>query len=439
MTNVFACLAFLPLLVSAIPQVNYPLNLQYPPIARIGEPFSFQFVPTTFSSAPRGLQYSLIGNPPWLSFDDSSRTLSGTPRASDVGTANFTIAVAEQAGAVANMQSQRLIVQGDVPTTKDDISAPFSAAGELSGLDTVTLKPSKPFTISFPSDTFYANGVELSYFALLSDRTPLPAWISFDSSSRTFVGTAPPSDYARSFQIDLIAFEVPGFADASISFTMVVSNHAWLFKPFSSTINVAEGDEVRITGLKQKLFVDESQAGDSDIESATADLPSWLIFNNDTFEIASTAPAELKSQDLIITAKDQSGDVAEYTIHFIAQFELFADEIETLNLTLGQPFEYEVQRAAFTKDGASVTVDLASLAQFYTLTPQHLPFRARYHSTSPLQMFSAPLQQLRKMASERSLKLFTLRSRKPLRLVFNQPPAEPISQRMDPMGARRPS
>jgi hypothetical protein len=124
--------------------------MQYPPVARVGTPFSFQFAPTNFSSASEGLRYSLIGNPPWLSLDDNSRTLSGTPRAKDVGTVNFTITAAEQAGAVANMESQLLVIQGDAPTTKEDISAPLSAAGEMSEPDTVILKPLKPFSISFP-------------------------------------------------------------------------------------------------------------------------------------------------------------------------------------------------------------------------------------------------------------------------------------------------
>jgi hypothetical protein len=187
----------------------------------------------------------------------------------------------------------------------------------MSEPDTVILKPSKPFSISFPSDTFDAGGVALSYFALLSDRTPLPAWISFDSSSRTFAGTAPPSDYAQSFRMNLIASEVVGFADSSLSFTMVVSNHTWLFRPFSQSINVVKGAELRITGLNQKLFVDDSQAGDNDIQSATADLPSWLSFDHGTFEIIGTAPSTLTSQNLTVTVKDQSGDVAEYTIHLV--------------------------------------------------------------------------------------------------------------------------
>jgi hypothetical protein len=306
------------LLVSALPQVNYPLNLQNTPVARVGAPFSFQFALTTSLSASRGLQYSLISNSPWLSLDDNSQTLSGTPLVNDVGTVNFTIIAVKQAEAIADMQSQLLVIQGEGLTTKDDILAPLSAAGEGSGSNTVALNPSKPFNILFPSDSFDTKGVTLSCFALLSNRTPLPAWISFDSSSISFAGTTPLLGDAQTLQIVLIASEVHGFADASLSFTMVISDHTLLFKPYNLSINVLKGDEVWISGLKEQLFIDGLQAGDIDIVSATADLPSWLSFDNGTFEITGTAPSGLASQNLTVTAKDQSGCVAEYTIHLVA-------------------------------------------------------------------------------------------------------------------------
>jgi hypothetical protein len=150
---------------------------------------------------------------------------------------------------------------------------------------------------------------------------------------------------------------------------MVVSNHTWLFTPFSQSINVVKGAEIRITGLKQKLFVDDSQAGDSDIQSATANVPSWLSFDNSTFEITGTAPSTLPSQNLTVTVKDQYGNVAQYTINLVAQSELFASQIGTLNLTLSQPFVYKIPRAVFGKDDASVTASLASLAQYLHFDP----------------------------------------------------------------------
>ncbi|KAF1940786.1 hypothetical protein EJ02DRAFT_221194 [Clathrospora elynae] len=259
---------------------------------------------------------------------------------------------------------QLLVSAGAGPTAKDDISTSLSTAGPISGADTVTVKPSKPFSISSLSDTFSSSKARLSYSVLLSERTPLPAWISFDALSMRFAGTAPPTDYPESFELLLIASDIPGFATSSVSFTMVITNHTLLFKPFSQTITVTAGSKVRGTDLNKKPFIDDSQVGDNETQSVTANIPAWLSFNNATFEIAGTAPSVLKSQDLTITAKAQSGDFAEYTIHVVFQSELFAREIGTLSLTLGEFFEYDISRSVLAKADESIIVDLASLAGY---------------------------------------------------------------------------
>ncbi|KAI1510746.1 He-PIG domain containing protein [Pyrenophora tritici-repentis] len=335
MVKFLAYMPFLPLLACATPQVNYPLNLQYPPVARIGAPFSFQFAPTTFSSTSENLQYSLVGNPSWLSLDGDSRTLSGTPQSDDIGTASFKINAAGQGGAVASMDSQLLISAADEPTAKDDVSAALSAVGEASRHNTVTVKPSKPFNISFPSDTFDSHGIALSYFALLENRTPLPAWISFDSSSISFGGTTSPTTYPQTIQMVLITSEAPGFSASTVSFTMVVSEHTLVFKPSSQSINVAQGQSVQINDLKKDLFLDGSNVDGKDLHSVTAELPFWLGLNNDTITITGTAPTQLKWQDIVVTAKAQSGDIAEYTVHVNVQSKTTMGDVGPLNLTLG--------------------------------------------------------------------------------------------------------
>ncbi|EDU47256.1 acetyltransferase [Pyrenophora tritici-repentis Pt-1C-BFP] len=303
-------------------------------VARIGAPFSFQFAPTTFSSTSENLQYSLVGNPSWLSLDGDSRTLSGTPQSDDIGTASFKINAAGQGGAVASMDSQLLISAADEPTAKDDVSAALSAVGEASRHNTVTVKPSKPFNISFPSDTFDSHGIALSYFALLENRTPLPAWISFDSSSISFGGTTSPTTYPQTIQMVLITSEAPGFSASTVSFTMVVSEHTLVFKPSSQSINVAQGQSVQINDLKKDLFLDGSNVDGKDLHSVTAELPFWLGLNNDTITITGTAPTQLKWQDIVVTAKAQSGDIAEYTVHVNVQSKTTMGDVGPLNLTL---------------------------------------------------------------------------------------------------------
>ncbi|MEB3356732.1 MAG: cadherin-like domain-containing protein [Synechococcales bacterium] len=50
-----------------------------------------------------------------------------------------------------------------------------------------------PFSYSFPTETFADVDVDdsLSYFANLADGSPLPTWLNFDSTSRTFSGITP--------------------------------------------------------------------------------------------------------------------------------------------------------------------------------------------------------------------------------------------------------
>jgi hypothetical protein len=193
MAKLLLAAVFLPALIEASLQSNYPLSAQIPPVARVDERFSFQFAPTTFQSDSDRLQYSLVAGPSWLSLDSKSRTLSGTPHANDAGEIFITVAAAGSAGAVANMVSRLLVAKDTGTKAQVNITEVLSQAGQLSGPRTVSIGPSKPFNISFPSDTFIANSSSLSYIALLSDRTPLPAWISFDASTLHFAGTTPPT------------------------------------------------------------------------------------------------------------------------------------------------------------------------------------------------------------------------------------------------------
>ncbi|KAH7360020.1 hypothetical protein BKA66DRAFT_552396 [Pyrenochaeta sp. MPI-SDFR-AT-0127] len=364
MAKLLLCIATLIILVAAAPRVNYPLNHQFPPIAHVEKQFNFQFAPTTFSSDSDNLYYSLIGSPTWLSLDSQSRTLSGTPRTSDVGTVSFTITAAGQAGAVANMESKLIVSADDTLEAKENITAELSTAGKVTGPKTVILKPSAPFVITFPLDTFSPTIKKLSYFATLVDHTPLPAWISFDPASIHFAGIAPPPESPQTIKILLIACETPGFAASSVTFTMMISDHSLNFKPPTQTINIPKGGEVRVVGLKKKLYFDDLPILENELQSAAVDTPSWLAFDNRTLEFSGTAPSDLMSQKLTVTAMDQHGDIAEHTIHLAFISDLFAGEFGVISITVGQDFEYRLPQSTFAKDYQSVTVDFMSLAEY---------------------------------------------------------------------------
>lgn len=366
-----AVLAALLAIAGAAPQISYPLNAQFPPIARIGEPYLFQFAPTTFTSDSGGLVYSLDGNPSWLSIDGKTGTLSGTPGPRDVGTTSFTIVAAESAGAIANMESTLVVTKEGGPELTANISQALSAAGPLSGPTTVAIKASRDFQISFPSNVFDSNS-RLAYSATLSDHTPLPAWISFDPSSLRFAGTAPPTSVPQVFGILLIASDSPGYASSVVQFALSIAAHELFFQPAIQTMNVSKGDTVHITGLKSKLYLDQSPISDRDVQSPTAKLPDWLSFDTTTFDITGTAPDELSSQDLTISARDIYGDFAEYTVHLNVVSELFSGTLGTLNVTLGELFKTQLPRSILARDDEVVTMDFAALSDHMHFNPTTL-------------------------------------------------------------------
>lgn len=286
------------IIAAAYVQSNYPLSLQLPPVAHVGTPYQFQFASTTFQSDATKLQYSLTGNPSWLSVDVNNRTLSGTPKAGDVGEISFTISAAGAAGAVANMQAKLLVTSTDAPTLKANTTQVLSGAGQVSAPTIISIGPSKPFSITFPSDTFTSDGKSLSYFSLLSDRTPLPAWIGFDATTMRFFGNTPPITSPQSFEIVLIASDTPGYTAASTSFTLAVSPHQLVFEPFSQNVSLKKGDNVDIADIRSKLTLDGAAVKDSDLQSVTANVPSWMKFDNKTLSISGTAPSDLMSQNV---------------------------------------------------------------------------------------------------------------------------------------------
>lgn len=355
-------------IVEAGPQISYALNLQFPPIARVGQSYVFQFASTTFKSDSGSLLYSLNANPSWLSIDSQTGTLSGTPQASDVGTVSFTITAAGSAGAVANMDSTLIVSKDDGPQLNTNISQALSAAGPLSGPTTLATKSSQSFEINFPPESFQSDE-KLSYFATLSDHTPLPAWLSFDASSLRFAGTTPSTNTPQSFGILLIASDTPGYAAATVQFSLAVGVHELYFQPAFQTLNVTKGDNVHLPGLKSNLYLDKSIISDRDIQSPSADLPSWLNFDTNSFDVSGMAPTELSSQDLTITAKDIYGDLAEYTVHLNVISELFAGTVGALNITLGELFKVQLPRSILARDDEVVTVDFATLADHMHFDP----------------------------------------------------------------------
>ncbi len=231
--------------VNEAPTVATPLADQTVPE---DAPFSLVVPVGTFADVDAGdaLAYSatLEGGaalPAWLSFDPATRTFSGTPLNGDVG--NFTIAVnATDSGSLSATDTVALTVQNvnDAPT----VSAPIAdqAAAEDSA-----------FAFTVPGATFadedLIHGDALTYGATLASGSPLPSWLNFNPTTRTFSGTPGAGD-AGSIQIAVTATDSQT-ASVTDQFALTVSGplpQTLVGTPGNDTLTGGRGDDT-LSGL----------------------------------------------------------------------------------------------------------------------------------------------------------------------------------------------
>lgn len=348
--------------IEAAPIVSFPLNSQVPPVARVSQPFDFQFSPGTFTAASGSLEYSLSGSPTWLSLDSPNRRLYGSPTEKDIGAPSFTI-IAEDATGSTPMQATLIVSADAAPKLNVDITDSLAKAGKLSGPRSLSLQPSEQFSIQFPMDTFTSSTTaDLTYYATLSDRSPLPSWVSFNPDSMVFSGTCSAS--SQTVDLMLVASDVRGFAGSSLVFTISVSTHQLFFSNVDQTVNVTAGSEVNIANLRNQLSLDGEALSDTDFKNATASPPSWLSFDPKTLGIRGTAPQDVNSTSFTISAADRFGDVANTTILLMAGSELFRGAVGNLNAVVGEPAKFDLSNVVTKQPGLQVEVDLGSAAQW---------------------------------------------------------------------------
>lgn len=143
--------------------------------------FSFQFAANTFSDPDVGdaLTYSLSTAPDWIAIDSDTRTLSGTPGNSDVGTVSIMVTATDQGNAFVSTEFSITVNNvNDAPTVANPI-------------EDLTIPARSLFQFTVPSNTFedvdLGDVVVLS--ANLSDDSGLPEWLTFEASTSTFSGT----------------------------------------------------------------------------------------------------------------------------------------------------------------------------------------------------------------------------------------------------------
>ncbi|MGZ5050851.1 MAG: putative Ig domain-containing protein [Methylobacter sp.] len=117
--------------------------------------------------------------PSWLSFDAASRTFSGTPSASQVGSLSFILWGTDNYGYSAG---EYVTLTTALPNHAPVLSNALADQSASQGAAFTYTVPAGAFTDPDAGDT-------LSYGATLADGSTLPSWLAFNASTRAFSGT----------------------------------------------------------------------------------------------------------------------------------------------------------------------------------------------------------------------------------------------------------
>lgn len=171
--------------------------------------------------------------PSWLSFDSVSRTFSGTPTSSDLGSVQFLLFASDNYGV-------------NIGTTVMLNIEPNHAPEIITPIKDKILARDKAFSFIFPQTSFGDpdKNDALSYRATQIDGSPLPSWLNFDAMTRSFTGVPP------EFGVTSVRIVVSDHSGLSVSddFNLDVRSLELMGTADSDILNGTTGDDV-ITGL----------------------------------------------------------------------------------------------------------------------------------------------------------------------------------------------
>lgn len=358
-------------LVQAAPALSFPINSQVPPVARIGEAFSFVFADSTFTSTDgSSLSYSLANPPSWLSLDSSSRTLYGTPQDEDVaaGTVvgvNVTLLAVDASGAGTADDATLVVSRNPAPTIQVPISDQIQNFGNYSEPSSILCSPEENFNFIFATDTFSdADASVLSFYSVMVDNSPLPAWLSFNAKGLSFTGTTPPFSSLvqppQTFSVKLIASDVTGFAGTSLNFSIVVGSHTLTTSQPEITLNATAGESLVYNGLLGSIEVDGQVATPSQVNLTTQGLPSWLSVDPTSWQISGTPPDTAQSTTFTIAMEDAYEDFLNITVNvqLTNSDSLFQSTFPALTVNPGSSFSFDLSSYLLDPSNLDVTTSI---------------------------------------------------------------------------------
>ncbi|OAA68150.1 transmembrane glycoprotein [Niveomyces insectorum RCEF 264] len=364
------------------PVVNFPVNAQVPPVARLAQPFSFVFAKNTFaSSSSSPLTYSLDNPPSWLSIDSDERWLHGTPQDGDIAAAGgggnggggdgdvvgvpFGLVATDSAGGTTTSNVTLVVSRDPAPTVQIPVAQQLASSGHpFSEPSSLLLYPASPVDVVFSPATFSRAG--LNYYAVSGDNSPLPSWIAFDAASLTFSGTTPPADSLveppQTFDFQLIASDVTGFAAAAVAFSLVVGNRQLTVDDPAVVLNATVGQPLVYDALQSGVKMDGKIAGPANltatVPAGSSPPPDWLTFDADTWVIRGTPPSSAQNAAFTISFSDALSDTvnATFQVTIDENGTVFRGALPETQAQRGGHFALDLAPYLVQTDGVDVTV-----------------------------------------------------------------------------------
>ncbi|KAJ5802353.1 uncharacterized protein N7503_004803 [Penicillium pulvis] len=385
-------LAFVAAVNAAALAANYPINAQLPPVARVSQPFRWVFAASTFANSDSDTKYSLSDAPSWLSVENGSRVLSGTPGPGDTGSKKFKLVASN--GAESDSMDVTFIVTTDQGPTKGTPLLPqLETLGPVSYPATLFIHPGRPFEIEFDPSTFQNTHPSTIYYGTSPNNAPLPSWISFDAAALKFVGNTPafPGAEPETFTFQLIASDVAGFSAANMTFQLSIGPHILAFNETAQTFNLTRGDKFTSPSFQSLISVDGSPITSKDLTKIDATLPDWLSMDNDSISLSGTPPKDAVNQNITITVTDTYSDQAALMVR-LDFLKLFLDTVEGCEAIIGEDFTFVFNQSTVTDSSVQLDVDLPEeLSSWLTYFPSNKTLYGHIPSDAKPQKFSMAL------------------------------------------------
>jgi Ca2+-binding RTX toxin-like protein len=342
--------------------------------------FSYQIPVNSFNDADVGdsLSYSVSlvnGNPlpTWLSFDASTRTISGTPTNSDVGSVVLKVTTTDVAGTTASQNFDVIVANtNDAPTLSVAIASQ-------------TATEDATFSYVIPANAFadIDVGDNLTYTVTLDSGNVLPSWLSYNATTRTISGT-PTNSEVGSLGLRITAMDIAG-ATASQNFNLTVLN-----TNDAPTVLVALAAQTTLEDGAFSFVIPANAFADVDVGDTLSygvslsngnPLPSWLSYNATTRTISATPTNnEVGSLSFKVTATDVAGATASQNFNLTV---VNTNDAPTVSVALAdatvnvsQAFSYVVSANAFTDIDVGDTLNYSATLSDGTALPAWLSFNA---------------------------------------------------------------